>query len=65
MNNKTVVKMKHVRKARMCSNGARSFFEKHGLDWDVFLKEGIDATLLEATGDAMAIAVVKVAKNGQ
>lgn len=62
---KTLVNMRHVREARMCSKGARAFFETHGLDWQTFLKEGIDADLLTATGDTMAIKVVKVAKNGR
>lgn len=59
------VTMLHVREARMCSKGARSFFARHGLDWQKFLAEGIDAKLLEETGDAMALEVVKVAKNGR
>jgi len=59
------VKMRHVREAKMCSRGARAFFEAHNLDWDEFLKDGIDAAKLEATGDAMAIKVVKVAQNGR
>ena len=59
------IRMRHMREARMCSKGARAFFETHGLDWNEFLKNGIDAAKLEATGDAMAIKVVKVAQNGR
>lgn len=59
------VTMRHVREARMCSKGARAFFEAHNLDWNEFLREGIDAAKLEATGDAMAIKVAGVAKNGR
>lgn len=61
---RVLVNMRHVRKARLCSRGVRDFLEKHGLDWQAFLKEGIDADLLIATGDAMAIKVAEVAKNG-
>lgn len=60
-----LVKMVHVRKAEMCSRGARAFFIKHGLDWQQFLATGIPACELEATGDAMAIEVAKVARNGR
>ena len=57
-----LVRMCHIRKAVMCSRGSRAFFKKHGLDWSTFLKEGIPAEELEATGDAMAIKVCKVAR---
>jgi hypothetical protein len=54
--------MEHVRAARMCSRGARAFFERHGLDWQRFLAEGLPAEQIEATGDAMALKVVEVAR---
>lgn len=56
------VTMEHVRAARMCSRGARAFFERHGLDWQRFLTEGLPAEQIEATGDAMALKVVEVAR---
>lgn len=56
------VTMEHVRAARMCSRGARVFFERHGLDWQRFLAEGLPAEQIEATGDAMALKVVEVAR---
>lgn len=49
----------------MCSAGARDFFKRHGFDWRDFLKNGIDAKKLEATGDAMALQVVEVARGQQ
>jgi len=58
------IKMEHIRQARMCSRGARAFFLRHGLDWDTFLKEGIDEEKLLDTGDEMARQVVEVA-NGR
>lgn len=61
----TIVRMVHVRQAKMCSSGAREFFARHGLNWQDFLKNGIDAEMLRATGDAMALQVVKVAENGR
>lgn len=66
MTNDTVmVRMEHIRAARMCSGGARDFFKRHNLSWDAFLKEGIPAEELEATGDAMALQVVEVARGQQ
>lgn len=49
----------------MCSRGTRAFFERHGLDWNAFLHEGIPGSKLEATGDAMAKRVVEVARGQQ
>jgi hypothetical protein len=46
----------------MCAKGARAFFRRHGLDWSQFIREGIDAEMLVATGDAMAMKVVEHAK---
>lgn len=62
MSESVFVKMEHVRAARMCSRGARAFFQRHGLDWQKFLKDGLPAEVLEATGDAMALQVVEVAR---
>lgn len=59
---KVMVRMEHIRAARMCSGGARSFFDRHGLDWSAFLREGVDAEELLATGDEMARQVVEVAR---
>lgn len=58
------ITMLHVRKARMCSKGARMFFDKHDLNWSSFIKDGICEQLLLDTNDAMAIQVVEVA-NGR
>lgn len=60
-----MVKMEHVRAARMCSRGARAFFLRHGLDWEAFLRDGLPAEQIEATGDAMAIQVAEVARGRQ
>lgn len=57
-----IVRMEHVRAARMCSRGARAFFVRHNLDWQTFIKEGLPAEVIAATGDAMALQVVEVAR---
>jgi hypothetical protein len=54
--------MKDIRSAKMCSKGARAFFSRHHLDWEDFLRNGINSDKLEATGDAMALEVVEVAR---
>lgn len=65
MTDDVTVRMEHIRRARMCSRGSRAFFERHGLDWQRFLREGIPASELLATGDAMANQVVEVARGQQ
>lgn len=57
--------MCHVREAKMCAKGTRAFFERQGWDFQEFLKNGLDAELFLKTGDAMALQVVEVAKNGR
>lgn len=57
-----IVRMEHVRAARMCSRGARAFFARHDLDWQTFIKDGLPAEVIAATGDAMALQVVEVAR---
>lgn len=57
--------MSDVRKAKMCASGTRDFFKTHGLDFQDFLKNGIDAAILESLNDAMALQVIEAAKNGR
>lgn len=59
------VRMEHVRAVRGCSRGARAFCARHGLDWARFLREGLPAEVLEATGDAMAIKLCEEARRGR
>ena len=57
-----IVYQKDMRALRYCSRGVRAFFKRHELDYSDFLKNGIPAEQLEETGDAMALAVVEVAR---
>ena len=50
-----IISMNDVRACGMCSSGVRAFFERHGLDWGDFLKNGIDVETVTKTGDAMEI----------
>ncbi len=45
-----------------CRSGSRDFFRAHGLDWDAFVRHGIPAEQLDATGDAMAHLLVDWAR---
>ncbi len=62
MSTDVLVTIAHVRAAGMCVHGARAFFARHGLDFRAFLRDGIPAQVLLATGDAMARRVVEVAQ---
>lgn len=57
-----IITMNDIRAAKMCARGTRAFFQRHGLDWTDFLKNGIPAEKLAATGDPMALQVVEVAR---
>lgn len=57
-----IITMRDVRAAFMCSRGARMFLATHGFDLGAFLKDGLPADALEATGDALALKVVEVAR---
>lgn len=57
--------MSDIRKANMCSRGTRAFFLARGWDFQEFLKNGLDEEFFIKTGDAMALQVVEVARNGK
>lgn len=45
-----------------CARGARIWFAQHGLDWGAFVRDGLPASVLEATGDALALTLVEHAR---
>lgn len=45
-----------------CRAGTRAWAKSQGLDWNDFVRNGIPASKLEATGDALALAVVDWAR---
>lgn len=51
---------RHLRQDRICMSGGRAFFKEHGLSWNDFLENGIEASKLSDTGHPIA---VKVAAN--
>lgn len=57
-----IVTISDIRGARFCSSGMRVWFDHHGFDLSRFLREGIPAAQFEATGDALALELVRVAR---
>jgi arsenate reductase-like glutaredoxin family protein len=58
----TIVRVKHIRQAGYCASGARAWFQRHGIDYPDFLKNGIDAERILAIGDHLGSVVVECAK---
>lgn len=56
------ITINHVRAAGLCVHGARTWFERQGLDFRAFLDHGLPAAVLLATQDAMALRVVEHAR---
>lgn len=49
-------------KGGLCRDHAKLFAKRHGLNFRDFVRNGIEAEKLEATGDPFAIAVVQWAR---
>lgn len=45
-----------------CRGGSKQWFAAHGLDWADFVRNGIPAERMEATGDALGLALVAWAR---
>jgi len=54
--------MRHIRQARLCSGGTRTWWKEHGFDWTDFLKNGIAGERLIETGDPLALRPVVAAR---
>ncbi len=54
-----IVTLSDARELGYCSRGMRDFFRRHGLDWSRFIREGLPADDLLATGDAMVETLVE------
>ncbi len=57
-----VVYMRHVRAANLCSKGARVWFAAHGLSWNEFLANGVQADRLRQCNDALADRAIAAAE---
>lgn len=58
-----VATMAHARAAGFCARGVRAFATRHGLDMQQFRTRGLPVSALEATGDALALRVVAIARD--
>ena len=58
----TRVTIQDLRASRFCFQVARPWFRRHGLDWQGFLADGLDAEVLVRTGDALALRVIAIAE---
>lgn len=54
-----VIRIDDIRNAGHCVRGAKAWFERHGLDFRAFIKDGISAQEFIDKGDALAARVVK------
>lgn len=57
-----IATMAHVRAAGFCAKGVRALARRHHLDLQRFCREGLPVSALEATGDALCIAVAAKAR---
>lgn len=48
-----ILEMRHIRQAKLCSKGARGWFESHNLSWSDFLMNGVPVETIEAFDDAL------------
>ncbi len=49
-----IVRMRHVRAARLCAGGSRAWFTRHGLSWSTFLSYGLPVSALRSLKDPLA-----------
>lgn len=57
-----IVRRKHLAANDICARGSRVWFAQHGFDYNDFLKNGIAAEKLEATGDHFALLASRTAR---
>lgn len=52
---------RHLNAMHYCARGSREFFQKHGMSWADFLRNGVEREALEKLKDAMADKAIAVA----
>ena len=64
-----IVTLGHLRRAPgfgvrdgFCAQGGREWFAYYGLDWNAFVRDGIDAEVIESIGDALGLHLVAFAR---
>jgi len=58
-----IITINDARKAGYCVNGMRKWARHHNLDFKDFVKNGLPASKLLATGDQLGINIVNRAKD--
>lgn len=59
------ITMDDIRAAGHCVRGVKEWFERHGLDFRLFLREGISEEEFLASGDSLARRIVDLKKARQ
>lgn len=54
--------MRHIHAGGYCSRGARAWCERHNINYMEFLQHGIAVERIEASGDAFALHVCRLAR---
>ena len=49
----------YSRRRGFCRGKSKAWAARHGIDWREFVRNGIEAEVLTATGDAFALALVE------
>lgn len=57
-----LVKLEHLRLAHFCVSGAKTWCVANGISFDQFCREGVPASRVEATGDALGIKLAQHAR---
>lgn len=57
-----MVRMKHVRMAKLCSGGARDWFASYDLPWNEFITTGLPVEVIENTNDPFGLRVAEIAR---
>jgi len=60
-----IIRISDIRQSGYCVSGARDWFNRHGLDFKDFLKNGIESKTLLEEGDELARKVVTEAQRRQ
>ena len=62
MSDELRIYIRHLRAAKLCMGGARQWFAGHGLSWDSFVSNGIEASTIRALTDGFGNRVLALAE---
>jgi hypothetical protein len=57
-----IVRISHIRTAKICMSGARDWFKQYDLSWSDFLQNGLPVEVMEATQHPLALRVCRIAR---